>query len=165
MNLRRRAAVSLVGVLLSGLAVGLSACKHDRTVDHNLPEVLSPAKPSTLHLEPVPTTLDAALNSLDRASSGAVILKMRSGDESVATELHDSLGRWIRNNWQLYDRGQLYHQLAGLGLKYPDDMSDLILTSWWHRMHGRPLRVEEQVRAYQEFNERHPALPSPRAPR
>jgi len=50
-------------------------------------------------------------------------------------------------------------------LKYPDDMSDLILTSWWRRMHGQPLRIEEQVKAYQEFNERHPPLPSPRAPR
>jgi hypothetical protein len=125
-----------------------------------VPEVISPSKPSTLPQEPVPRNLTEALDTLDRASSGAILLKMRSGDEGVAGELHDSLGRWIRNNWELYDKGPLYLDLARLGLQYPDDMSGVILTSWWRRIHSRPLDVVDQVRAMQQMN-RDLAVPPP----
>ena len=45
----------------------------------------------------------------------------------------------------------LYDQLHAMGLRHPDDMSGLILTSLWRRLHGQPLRREEQVKHYQEF--------------
>ena len=117
-----------------------------------IPDVKPSFETSTLPQEPVPQNLTEALDTLDRASSGALLLKMRNGEENVTGELHDGLGLWIRNNWDLYDKGALYQDLATLGLQYPDDMSDLVLKSWWRRMHGRPLDVAGQVKVAQESN-------------
>jgi len=128
-----------------------------------LPDVKPSFETSTLPREPVPDNLAEALDTLDRASSGALLLQMRNGEENVTFELHDGLGLWIRNNWGLYDKGALYQDLATLGLQYPDDMSALVLKSWWRRMHGRPLDVAGQVKATQETN-RVLAAPPPAPP-
>ena len=119
-----------------------------------LPEVISPVRPFTLDQEPTPKTLEEALNALDRGSSGAVVLKMRSRDESVTIELHETLGLWIRNSWGLNGHyGLLYQDLSAHGLSYADDMSAVILTSWWRHIHREPLNLEEQVARHNEFNE------------
>jgi hypothetical protein len=152
-----------MAVLAVSLITIAPGCRgSDRSEGIELPPVISPFRLSTLHREPVPRNLGEALDTLDRASSGTLLLKMHRGGEDVSIELHDTLGRWIRNNWQLYDRGPLYRDLAALGLKYPDDMSGLILTSWWRRIHRQPLRIEEQVAWFLEFNRRTPPPPAPR---
>ncbi len=74
-----------------------------------------------------------------------------SQDESVASRYHDTLGRWIRNNWGLWEKGPLYNDLHKRGLQHPDDMSGVILTSFWRRLHEQPVNVGEQITRYQRF--------------
>jgi hypothetical protein len=147
MSVGRRAA-SIAAVVLAWASV---SCRAPSATD--FPNVISPARPSTLASEPVPRNLEEALDTLDRGASGAVILKMRAGDEQVTAEFHAGLGRWIRNNWQLHEDGPLRRDLSSKGLVYADDMSAVILTSWWRRLHRRPLDVEGQVAEFRQFNE------------
>jgi hypothetical protein len=118
-----------------------------------LPDVPLLSKPSTLANEPVPRTLEEALTTLQRAGSGEFLARMRSEDETVPISYHDGLGRWIRNHWGLWDRGPLYHDLERYGLHEPDDMSAVILTSFWRRQHGRPLDVARQAQLNREATE------------
>jgi hypothetical protein len=51
----------------------------------------------------------------------------------------------MREFWGLWNRGALRDHLAGLGLLHPDEMSELVLVTWWRHIHDRPLRVDEEV--------------------
>src|SRR5215212_2676940 len=76
---------------------------------------------------------------------------MRKGTEREMGKYHHGLGTRLRNEWGLWRTGPLYEHLYALGLRHPDDMSATILTSFWRRLHGQPLMVEQQVKRYQDF--------------
>jgi len=76
---------------------------------------------------------------------------MRDGSEDDMGKYHMSLGLWMRNNWGLWKEGPLYDDLSARGLFHPDDMSGLILTSFWRQLHNQPLEIEAQIAAYQEY--------------
>ncbi len=136
-------------VIAAASAIG---CGSAETV--SLPTPVPPFRESTLQTEPIPQTLDQALDVLDRASSGQVYLHVWNGTEKATLDLHESVGRWIRNNWGLnqHESG-LYRDLSQRGLTYAEDMSAVIFQSWWRRMHHRPIDVEGQVNQIRAFNE------------
>jgi hypothetical protein len=135
--------MALVSVLLTGCSTDIA--------DAELPEVPSPSTPSTLDQAPVPKTLEDALQTLERAGPADFLIQIREGDEDVVGSFHSGLGTWMRNNWGLWQKGPLYHDLARHGLQHPDDMSGVILTSFWRRQHRRPLELVEQVKKYQAY--------------
>lgn len=48
--------------------------------------------------------------------------------ENGAIYVHHSLGRWIRNNWNLWNgESELKESLLKLGYSHPDDMSNYII--------------------------------------
>ena len=73
----------------------------------------------------VPSTIDEAISQLDKELSiedKEYLLK--NGPLSV----HDSLGRYIRNEWGLWgDNSKLKKELQDKGFEHPDDMSNHIL--------------------------------------
>jgi predicted RNase H-like HicB family nuclease len=98
-----------------------------------------------------PATLSDALDRLSRMLSPATIREMSDGSELDMAKYHFSVGLWMRNYWGLWAQGPLHRHLAALGLRHPDDMSGLILTCYWRRLHGNPHGVEEQVARYEEY--------------
>lgn len=52
--------------------------------------------------------------------------------EHGALSVHHSLGRWIRNNWGLWNEedNKLKVNLKKLGLEHPDDMSNYIIEQY-----------------------------------
>jgi len=65
---------------------------------------------------------------------------------------------WIRNDW-LYNRylfglivtkSELRNDLASKGLFHNDDMSGIILRSYYRHLHNQDLKVEEQIEYYQK---------------
>jgi hypothetical protein len=108
-----------------------------------------PAKPT---VDPdAPVTLSEALDRLQQTLPAQTITNMHDGSEADMVEYHMSLGLRIRNRWGLWARGPLYQNLAALGLRHPDDMSAVILTSFWRRLHGQPLELDAQVAWYREY--------------
>lgn len=65
---------------------------------------------------------------------------------------HHSLGRWIRNNWNLWkEKGPLYEELKKLGFTHADDMSSVILKNFYHSTKGEKF----DIKAYELECKRH----------
>ena len=52
---------------------------------------------------------------------------------------------WLRHHSRL---GQYFRQL---GIDEYDDMSGIILDSYWRQLHGKPIDLNGQVRYYQDY--------------
>ena len=73
---------------------------------------------------PIPKTLDEAISTLEKILSDEdreYLLK------NGAISMHDSLGRWIRNEWGLWTGSELKNELKKKGFEHPDDMSNYII--------------------------------------
>lgn len=77
----------------------------------------------------IPQNLQEAIEELDR--------KLNKEDKEYIVEngslaVHHSLGRWIRNNWGLWNEedNELKISLKKLGYRHPDDMSNYIIKQY-----------------------------------
>jgi len=103
--------VSLLFLLVacSGIAPG-----------EQLPQVVAPSRPDTLTAEPVPITLNAAIDTLSRGLSGIEFHAMQVLSEEDAVAVFYDVGQWIRRHWLNSRGGGLRGELA----------SALIATIW-----------------------------------
>ena len=73
---------------------------------------------------PVPKTVVEAISTLEKILSDEdreYLLK------NGAISMHNSLGRWIRNEWGLWTGSELKNELKKKGFEHPDDMSNYII--------------------------------------
>ena len=76
-------------------------------------------------IDNTPTTLSEAINELDLLISKE---DKEYLSEHGALSVHHSLGRWIRNNWKLWeDDSELKLNMVKLGYIHPDDISNYII--------------------------------------
>jgi hypothetical protein len=100
----------------------------------------------------IPESLDAALAALEELLPDADKAAFKGTDEAHAVRSqHFGIGRWIRNEWRLSNDSALARQFFALGVEHPDDMSGIILRSFWRRLNGRPLELEAQASCYQRW--------------
>ena len=86
--------------------------------------------------ETIPNNLEQAIEYLDKLLQEEdkeylfkeYILQL----EKAALSVHYSLGRWIRNNWGLWNEedNELKANLKKLGYEHPDDMSNYIIEQY-----------------------------------
>jgi hypothetical protein len=68
------------------------------------------------------------------------------------TAMHPfGLGMWMRNNWGLWREARLARWFNAQGIEHPDDMSGIILDSFWRHLNGQPLELSEQVAHYKRY--------------
>lgn len=72
-------------------------------------------------------------------------------DGEFSTNVHMGLGRHLRNEWGLWGSKNLTKNLYAMGMLHPDDMTGVILTSYQRRIKGEDIRLEEQLKYYQDF--------------
>lgn len=73
---------------------------------------------------PIPKTVNEAISTLEKILSDEdreYLLK------NGAISMHNSLGRWIRNEWGLWTGSELKNELRKKGFEHPDDMSNYII--------------------------------------
>lgn len=101
----------------------------------------------------VPSTLDESLLALDKLLSKKDKQFIQDNDEKkFKTMSHHTIGRWIRNHWGLWNGSELKDFfIKETKLSHPDDMSGIILTSYWRKSHDKPLKIKEQIKYYQDF--------------
>ncbi|MEW6378469.1 MAG: DUF6794 domain-containing protein [bacterium] len=100
----------------------------------------------------IPKNLDECFNELNRMLGTLVIDEIRNEKESTVRMFHYGLGTAIKNNWELWRaHSPLAQYFNRLGIYHADDMSDIILTSFWRYLNNKPLNVEELVKRYQKF--------------
>jgi hypothetical protein len=71
--------------------------------------------------------------------------------ESGMIEYHMNLGLGLRNQWGLWHDSRLARFFDQLGVHHPDDMSGIILDTFWCKLHGQPFRLDERVRHCQAY--------------
>lgn len=98
-----------------------------------------------------PENLKDCFDLLEEDLSIKDIIEIKGMTREQLYRLHHSLGRWIRNNWNLWTEGPLKDHMNNLGLHHPDDMSGLIIESFWHYLRKEPLEVARQIQEYKDF--------------
>jgi uncharacterized protein DUF6794 len=99
-----------------------------------------------------PVNLEEAVEQLKiihHDSTKQKILEMTE-DEFLGGS-HMGLGMWMRNNWGLWKGKELANYFNSIGIYHPDDMSGIILTSYYRELHGQEWKVDEQVKYYQDY--------------
>lgn len=99
----------------------------------------------------IPENLDDCFKELKKIISPALIEEMKTGKEADMAKYHHSLGVWIRNNWGLWSNSRLKKYFNGLGIHHPDDMSGIILASFWRSLNNKPIQLKEQIKYYRDY--------------
>lgn len=93
-----------------------------------------------------PTTLAEAHAALERLLSPETLADIDAlPTEGCMIEYHMSLGLNMRNGWGLWTGGPLAKYMQELGITHPDDMSAVILATFWCKRHGQDLRLKERA--------------------
>ena len=71
-------------------------------------------------------------------------------EEEFFMESHFSLGMGIRNEWIRSGNPELMKFFLDEGVKHPDDMSAMILTSYYRHLLGKEIDLEGQISAYKK---------------
>lgn len=94
--------------------------------------------------EIVPKSLDEAHLELERLLPNREIARidaMKSEDEINCYHL----GLWIRNCWGLWGGSPLATHMRRHGFTHADDMSGVILETFWCKRHGKAFRLQERA--------------------
>lgn len=118
-----------------------------RRTQDRVKQLARTAKPPPLNVvKPIPKTLDEALEMLRGTTSPEVLDTIRaSTNERDMVRLHLGTGMSLRNDWGLWGGSPLAKHFEAMGVFHPDDMSSIILRSFWRLLHGQPLGVETQA--------------------
>lgn len=94
----------------------------------------------------VPTTIVEAVQMLLKFEN------VNDLKERGPVTYHHTTGRWIRNEWGLWNNeSALYKEFTEIGIEHPDDMSGILLGVTYNILVGKPISLIEQVRYYQHY--------------
>jgi len=99
----------------------------------------------------IPCDLEDALAEVDTIMGAKGHEDVKKALESEMIRYHFGFGGWMRNNWGLWKGLRLAQYFNKLGIYHPDDMSSIILDSYWRKIHDKPIDLEGQVRYFQEY--------------
>jgi hypothetical protein len=69
---------------------------------------------------------------------------LKKSEESATSSAHHGMGQWIRNNWGLWSGDSDLCKWFKLNeIDHPDDMSGIILTSFYRYKNNTDIRLEE----------------------
>lgn len=114
------------------------AVNHDRADDEGVTSDL-------------PVNLEECFTALEKTLTPEQKQQFVLSAEDDLIEYHFTIGLFIRNNWLHGDSSQLREYFKELGIEHPDDMSAIVLTSYWRHLHNQPLLVDEQVAGYRSY--------------
>jgi len=122
--------------------IGVTATKGD-------PGPTPSAPPITTY---IPTNLDDAHQELEKMLSARELERiMAMTNEDMMIEYHMGLGMGLRNQWGLWRGSRLARYFNELDIHNADDMSGIILETFWCKLHDQPFRLDERVRFYQAY--------------
>lgn len=100
----------------------------------------------------IPADLEDCFNQIDSFWTDSLKNEIKNWTEDkFSGRAHMGFGMWMRNNWQLWGGSRLSKYFIEMGIHHPDDMSGIILTSYHRRLTGKEIKLEEQVKYYQDY--------------
>jgi len=100
----------------------------------------------------IPKNLEDCFTQINSFWSDSTKSNVKQWTENeFSGKAHFGFGMWMRNNWQLWGGSRLSKYFNEIGVYHPDDMSGIILTSYHRYLTGRDIKLEEQIKYYQDF--------------
>lgn len=97
----------------------------------------------------IPKDLPDAMLELDKLTDAKKARELlQASEDTVASKLHFSLGRWMQIHWGLGEGSRLMEHLKSKGLSFPDDMMDLLIRCWYRHLKGQDLNEEILIQGY-----------------
>lgn len=134
-----RWATSLSSLLATAAALG-AVLDIPPSSRFECPEVARPVQRCA-----IPKDLQQAHDILSLRMDPSLIAVFRSSTQQEVVAYNTSVGRWIRNSWGLWNGGPFRDYMRRLGLRHPDDMSELVLVTFSRDLRGAPLGVEKEA--------------------
>jgi hypothetical protein len=106
----------------------------------------------TLRGQYIPKNLEDCFTQINGFWHDTTRLKVKKmTEDEFSTSVHFGFGMWMRNNWFLWGGSRLSKYFNDMGIYHPDDMSGIILDSYHRFLNHKELKLEEQVKHYQDF--------------
>lgn len=103
----------------------------------------------------IPKSLNDCYNQLNSILDKKYIeVIKRITEKKFTTDSYLGIGLWMRDNWGLRKGSRLYLFFKTNGVFHPDDMSEIILTSYHRELNGIEIQLEKQIRYFQEYREK-----------
>ena len=156
-NHNRSTYISLVAVslLIAGCAHHHNVAQLERSDEPELTPLKYRLSPTPDEDQPggvyVPKNLDDSFVELKRMLRPDFVAEFKETSEEDTAMHHFGLGMWMRNNWGLWRGARLAKWFNAHGIEHPDDMSSIILDSFWRHLNGQPLQLPEQVAHYKQY--------------
>lgn len=99
----------------------------------------------------IPENLEDCFKELERMLSSELIEEMKFAEEKKMIKYHRGLGMWMRNNWGLRSGSRLSKYFRDMEIRHPDDISGIILNSFWRYLNSEPMKLEKQIKYYQDY--------------
>ena len=100
----------------------------------------------------IPKDLDDCIEELiNKILINEDYLALKNGTEKQMAKQHHLLGRHLRNDWGLWEDSRLAKWFNEKGIFHADDMSGIILTSFWRQVNSELIKLEEQIEYYQNY--------------
>ena len=103
----------------------------------------------------IPIDLDDCFKQLDKMFPDSIkaAIKVMTENE-FSGRYHLGFGMWMRNNWGLWKGSRLSKYFNSIGIYHPDDMTGVIFDSYHRRLLEDEIKLEDQVKFYQDFWEK-----------
>ena len=100
----------------------------------------------------VPFGLRKTINQMEKNLNDTIKYDFRIAPESVAgSKHHFGLGLSLRNEKGLWNGSMLRSYFRLNGIKHPDDMSGIILTTLHRKLNNEPINFKEQKKYYKDY--------------
>lgn len=100
----------------------------------------------------IPIDLNDVFKELNRLmDDGAKEVFMAYSDEEVDRKTHSTLGLWLENKWSMSDGSRLSEYFRKMKVPHYDYMIGVIITSYHRHLHGRDLKLKEQVEYFRKI--------------
>lgn len=94
----------------------------------------------------IPVDVEDCLRELSKILPAALVGEIRSCAENDLAKYHFGLGMWLSNNWGFWmDESRLRKYFVGLGIANADNMTRIILTSYWGILNGRSIDIRRRI--------------------
>ena len=126
-------------------ATSLMCCARKQEQLAQPPPVEQPAP----DVDTTPKTLEEAHLQIEKHAPVEELAKIDAMEsEGDVIEYHFGGGLSMRNNWGLWGDGPLAQHMNQLGFYHADDMSGVILRTFWCRRHKKEFRLKERAAYY-----------------
>lgn len=111
----------------------------------------------------IPETMEQAVLTLTEFYAGSLPEILTMSLQGFVDFTHYGAGMFIRNSWYpWWSEGRHYEHwpkqkpalvecFNNLGIVHPDDLSGILMTSFYRSVHNLPLAIDEQVEYYKAY--------------